>query len=255
MSTEANAPASPTAQTLPPQNQANPAAPAVDPSFQRPPVGAPGGPPIPPTIPLTVDEYQRLRGLESQFAEFQRQQAAALEAEQARQNELLAQKGQIEEAFTSERNSWQAKLQKQQDEFQRLRESYHGEKLGAVLSEATAGCVFAGPDDASRAEAARMLRDILRNELDVAQGPDGSVVVVDKASRRPAAEVLPQRLSDPKLAFFFASRNQGGGSGTDGTRPPANPQQPQPGSLDAIAASFRERQGQYPAFGLAPKPN
>lgn len=260
MSTEATANPTPTATPAPNATVTagyppapNQAAPQPSPDFQRPPVGAPGGPPIPPTVPLTVDEYQRLRGLESQFAEFQRQQQAAIEAEQAKANELLAAKGQVEEAFTAERANWQTKLQKQQEEYQRLRESYHGEKVDAVLADALSGVVFAGPDDASRAEAARLLRKILRDELDAVPSPDGAVSVVDKASRRPAADVIRERLSDPKLAFFLASRN-GGGSGTDGTRPPANAPY-QPGSLDAIAASYRAAQGQYPAFGLGPRSN
>lgn len=249
-----------TAATTPTAPQTNgQAAPAqqaqatVDPSFQRPPVGAPGGPPIPPTIPLTVEEYQRLRGLEGQLAEYQRTQQAAMEAAEAARLKALADKGQVEEALEQQRKTWEQKHAEATTRYSQLEQQVFGERKEAVLSEAMNGRQWYGETPEQRAATAGMARRLLQDEFETVRDASGALVVREKASGRPAAEVIRERLDSPSFAVFLAPTTRGG-SGVDASRPPAPQQsQSQPGSLEAIAAQFQAARGENPGMGLAPK--
>lgn len=225
------------------------AAPPPSGAFQRPPTGAPGGFPAPQTVTVPLDVWQETNSYKHKFAEFEAQRNAAVEAEAQKAIRAMAEKGQIEQAFDEHRKLYATKEQEAQQRYAALAESYNGEKINAELATATSGVRFASD------EAARVFRASVRDLLTVVENPDGSKVVVDRVGRRPAADVIRERLSDPSLAFYLAPSTTRGGAGTDGTRPPANEPHAAPGSLDAIAAEYQARQGQYPAFGLAPKPN
>jgi hypothetical protein len=238
-------------------NQAAPApAPHVD--FTKPPAApgeqrtAPAPPAAAPTVQLTMEQAQHYMGLERRLAEIE--QAKQAEIEQAKQAELLAmaKAGDSERALEETRKIG---LQKEADAVKRYKEleaQVFEEKTDAVLSSALNGQVFAGQDDAARAAAAKMLKTILRGDIEAARdAATGSVVVRDKASGRPAADVLRERLSDPSLAFFFAP-NSRGGTGGDGTRMPAAKDATKPGSLEAFAAQYKAAQGPYASMGLRP---
>ena len=229
-------------------NTPAPDAPAPNPAFQQPPAGPgenrekPAAPAPPPTVPLTVDEYNRLRGLETQLSQFQAEKQAAIDAKEKERIQALADAGKVKEALEA-REKWfaekQAEAAKKHSE---LETQYFGEKINAALYEATSGLSFASD------HAAGMCRQLLRDQLEARREADGSIKVIDKASGRPAADVLRERLSDESLAFFFKPTTRGG-SGSDGARHPAPPQQPpQPGSLDAIADAWKA--GQTEGFGL-----
>lgn len=227
----------PPASTPPPQ---------PSPDFQRPPVGAPGGPPIPPTIPLTVDEFQRLRGIESQFAEFQKQRQAEIEAKETERLRVLAEKGQVEEAFKQHREMHEKKLAEEQARYASLESSLLSREKATVLAEALMGRSFASE------EASTQLRQLLDMRFEASRNAAGQIEVREKGSLRPAADVMKEVIASPSYAHFFAASSSGG-SGSDGSRPPAPPQQPPAaGSLDAIVADWKSRQGQYQSFGLNP---
>lgn len=193
--------------------------PAAD--FTRPPVGAPGGPPIPPTVPLTVEEYQRLRGVERQLSEFQAAQAKALEEKEQARLQVMAEKGKVQEAFEESRKSWEAKLAEQSAKHAALEELIGNERKAATIAEAFHGREFLGETPEQRASTAAMVRRLLQDEFEVGRDASGVFVVRDKASGRPAAEVIRERLDSPQFALFFRPSTSGG-SGTDGTRPPAS---------------------------------
>ena len=220
--------------------------------FARPPVGAPGGPPAPPTIPLTVEEYQRLRSLEKQLEEFQRLQQSALEAKEAERLRLLAEKGQIEEALAQQRTAWEQKHTEVLSRYTQLEHQVHAERKNTAIVEAFHGRSFVGETPEQRSATAAMVRRLLQEDFETTRDATGALVVREKVTGRLAADVLRERLDSPQFAIFFAPSSRGG-SGADGTRPPANPQSTQPGSLDAIAADWRNRQTQYQSFGLRPK--
>ena len=230
------------------QTAAAETAPAPNAAFQQPPAGPgenrekPAAPAPPSTVPLTVDEYNRLRGLETQLAQLQRDQQAALDAKEAERIQALADAGKVKEALEAKEKQWSEKESKAINEYKALETQVFGEKINTALHEATSGLSFAND------HAGQMCRQLLRDQLEARREADGSIKVYEKGGHRPAAEMLRERLSDPSLAFFFAPTTRGG-SGSDGARHPAPPQQPpQPGSLDAIAEAWRA--GQTEGFGL-----
>lgn len=242
MSTEAT-PASPPA--APAQAQQ----PAVNRDLTQPPVGSQV--PNSPTIPLTVDEYQRLIGLQSQLAQIQAEQRAALEEKEQAKLKALAEKGQVEEAFGQFRTTWEAKVAEQAKKYNDLEASLLGEKKLAVLSSAFAGRQFAGETPDQQNIAAGQLRQLLESQYEAVRDASGQIVVRDKVSLRPATDAVKEALASPHYAHFFAPTSRGG-TGSDGSRPPAAQQQPTaPGSLEDIAAKFREaQQGVSRSFGV-----
>jgi hypothetical protein len=197
------------------------------------------------------DEYQRLRLLEKQLDEFQKLQQATLDAKEAERLRALAEKGQIEEALAQQRSAWEQKHAEALSRHTQLEQQVYSERKNAVISEAFSGLAFVGDTPEQRAGTAAMVRRLLQDDFETTRDACASLVVRDKVSGRPAPEVLRERLSTPQFAIFFA-RSSRGGSGSDGSRPPANPLPSQPGSLEAIVSNWRNRQTQYQAFGLRP---
>lgn len=223
------------------------AAPQPDPTFQRPPVGSPERP-APQTVTIPLDVWQETASYKHKLAEFEAQQRAALEAEQQKALLAMAQKGEVEQALEKQREHLLAKEREAQARYAALQESYNAEKINAELATATSGVRFASD------EAARVFRASVRDLLTVVDNPDGSKSVVDRVGRRPAADVIRERLSDPSLAFYLAADSRGG-AGTDGTRPPANPPQGPPSLLDEMLAARDAQPALFGGIGLGPKSN
>lgn len=223
-----------------------------NPAFQRPPVGAPGGPPIPQTVPVTVDEYKRLRDIEYQLNEFQRNQQAALEAKEQERIKALAEKGQIEEALNQTRASWEQKHNEALTRYTQLEQQIFGERRNSAIASAFQGRDFVGQSPDQKAATAAMLQRLIEDKFETTRdGASGALVVREKGTGRPASEVLRSLLDSPEYALFFMPTVRGG-SGSDAFRAPAPPPNspPQPGSLEAIAAEMRAKQGKYEAFGF-----
>ena len=220
--------------------------------FAHPPVGAAGGPSAPPTIPLSVEEYQRLRALEHQLEEVRKVQHATLEAKEADRLRALAEKGQVEEALEQQRKAWEQKHGEAVNRYSQLEQQVHAERRNMAIAEAFQGRVFVGETSEQRAGTAAMVRRLLQEEFEAGRDASGVLVVREKVTGRPATEVLRERLDSPSFAIFFAPTTRGG-SGSDGSRPPANLQSTPPGSLDSIVSEWRNRQSQYQSFGLHPK--
>jgi hypothetical protein len=214
---------------------------------------APPAPPAPTTVPLSVEEYQRLRSLEKQLEEFQKLQQCALEAKEAERLRLLAEKGQIEEALAQQRTAWEQKHAEVLSRYSQLENQVHTERKNMAIVEAFHGRSFVGETTEQRNATAAMVRRLLEDDFETTRDAGGALAVREKLTGRPAFDVLRERLESPQFALFFAPYSRGG-SGADGTRPPASPQLSQPGSLDAIVADWRNRQTQYQSFGLRPKP-
>jgi hypothetical protein len=238
--------------------------PAAHPDFAKPPA-QPGEQRVAPaaakeapaataqTVPFTLDQVQRFVSLERELNEIKAAKQAELDAKEQERILALAKAGDSEKALEETRKIGQQREADALKKYKDLEAIVFDEKTDATLSSALNGCVFAGQDDAARSSAAKMLKTILRGDIEaVRDSATGSVVVRDKASGRPAADVLRERLSDPTLAFFFAPTTRGG-SGGDGTRTPATKDAPQSGSLEAIAAQYKTAQGQYSAIGLGPR--
>lgn len=204
------------------------------------------------TVPLSVEEYQRLRSLEKQIDEFQKLQQTALEAKEAERLRLLAEKGQVEEALAQQRMAWERKHSEALNRYSELERQVHAERTATAIAEALHGRTFVGDTAEQRGAAAAMVRRLLQDDFETARDAAGALVVREKQTGRPAAEVLRERLDSPQFAIFFAPSSRGG-AGADASRPSPNAQPGQPGSLSAIAAEWWNRQTQYQSFGLRPK--
>ena len=202
-------------------------------------------------VSLTAEEYRRLRSLENQLREHQRLQEAAVEAKEAERLRALAEKGNVEEALAQQRTAWERKHAEAQARYASLERQVLDERKAAAIAEAFHGRSFVGETAEQKAEAASMVRRLLRDEFETVRDASGALVVREKSTGRPAAEAIAERLDSPRYAIFFAPSARGG-AGTDGARPFAAPTPAKPGSLEAIASQWKDRQNQYQSFGLHP---
>jgi len=247
MSSEANAG---TPNAAPQETQQSP---SVNPTFQQPPVGSPDRP-APQLVTVALDQLQRYVGLERELNDFRTAQQAAMEAEQQKAIRAMAEKGQIEQALEQQKQIWAQKEQETSSRLAAFQQRYNAEKVNATLAQSLGGITFAGDDEAARGEAARMFAANIKDSLEVIENSDGSTSVVEKVSRRPAADLIRERLSDPKLAFFLAASARGG-AGTDGGRPPATQTNQPPSLLDEMVAQRNATPTLFAGVGLKPKFN
>ena len=197
------------------------------------------------------DDRQRLRALEARLQEFQRQQEAALELKENERLRALAEKGQIEEALDQQRRSWEQKHAEAVSRYTLLEQQVFGERKSAAIAEALQGRAFVGESPEQKAAAAAMVRRLLQDEFETVREASGALTVRERATGRPAAEALRERLDSPTFAIFFAPTSRGGAGG-DASRPYVAPRGAQPGSLEAIVGQWRDRQSQFQSFGLHP---
>lgn len=217
------------------------------------PIHNPSEPASAASIALSVEEYQRLKGLESQVDELRSARTTELEAKEAERIKALAERGRIEEALSQQRQALEAKLGESAARFAELERQIFDERKNAVIAQAFAGRAFVGDSPERQAEAAMQVRALLESRFETVRDASGALVVRDKASGRPAADVIRETLDSASYAHFFAPSSRGGAGG-DATRSSPRPQPPRPGSLDFIAAEFKARQASYGAFGMHPIP-
>lgn len=102
-----------------------------------------------------------------------------------------------------------------------------------------------------------MVRKLLELEIESVIGPEGAPITRDRTTLRPAADYLKERLtsSESEFAAFLAPNKPSGGSGTDGTRPPATPNTPPPVAMspDETVKAWQATKQSVPSFGLFPQ--
>lgn len=215
---------------------ANPTTPAVEPA-------AASTPPAAQTVTLAAEEVQRLRDLESKWLK-------DVEAKEAQRLQALAEKGQVQEALNQQNQAWQRKQAEAEARFADLERRVLNDRRDAAIADALRGRTFVGDSAERKAEAATMVQQLLANDFEAARNADGTYAVREKATGRPAAEALAERLDSPRFALFQAASSKGG-AGAGGDKPPAGSgEEPKPGSLEAIAAAWKERQAT--GIGLGP---
>jgi hypothetical protein len=213
-----------------------PAAPTPAPVAATPPA-----PPAasPPTIPLTVEEYQRLRETERRLGEFQAEKARELQDKESARLKALADKGESDKALAEQRATYEARVQEASDRYANLESLYLGEKKANVIGDALAGIKFVSPD------AERDARAKLAVAVTAARDAAGTIVVRDPTGR-PAADVIREALASPAYAHFLAADARGGthrgSAATTAADPPAapTPEQRQAASLAAVLKAQRD---------------
>ena len=230
---------------------ANPGAPAAPtngppppahPDLSRPPAEQPRA--AAPTIYMTPEQYAAQQAEMSRLQGVEAAVRAQMEAAENARLKALAEKGQIEEAFTQNRKTYEETVAKERAERLQTETAWFAEKTSSAIASALNGRSFAGSDPAATAA---LVRRLLEGEIETVRDPQGTPLTRSRADLRPAADYLKARLDSPEFAVFFAPQSRGG-SGGDGTRPAGTPQPQAPGSLEAIAARFKEQV--RPGFGL-----
>ncbi|MEO6810625.1 MAG: hypothetical protein ABI353_16030 [Isosphaeraceae bacterium] len=215
---------------------ATPPAPTPAPS---PAVPAPPAPPA--LVSLPPEEVHRLYGVARQFEEFQAKQAEAVEAQKQQALIAQAQKGEIEQAFNSYKTDADQRVAT-------LQTTLLNRERSLVVASALTGVAFASE------AAAADVRELLGLRVEAALGSDGSPVIRDKATGRPASETIREWLASPSAAHYLKPATTGGNGPTGGHRPAPAPagDGPEPANLgEAIVALFQQQQ-QAVKPGLTP---
>jgi hypothetical protein len=203
------------------------------------------------TVALSAEEYQRLRDAASQLEELRSLKAAEIDAKESERQRVLAEKAELEAALDQNRRNWEQKLNETTSKFTDLERQIFQERRAAVIAQAFAGRSFVGETAERKAETASQVRSLLESRFETVRESSGGLVVRDKITGRPAADVIREALDSPSFAHFFAPTSRGG-AGSDGSRSPVHRPAPAPGSLEQIAEEFKARQSRYGAFGLYP---
>lgn len=238
------APAAPATSPAQSAAQQQPAAPPVHPDLQRPPSAVN-------TQAVAVDELQALRTAQQELAAIRAAQQVTAEQEAQRHFQSKAKEDPLS-ALDLQRAHFEKLLGEERQVKERLEAERLNERRDLVLNATLAGVTFAGDTPEEKATTAAYLRRIIQDDFEAIRNASGQIEVREKVSGRPAADVLRERLSSKQLALFLAPATRGG-SGTDGSRVPGNPQAPeQLNDIQRQQLAFMQSRQQYPAFGLVP---
>jgi len=120
-------------------------------------------------------------------------------------------------ALEAQRQSWETKLGEAQTSFNKVRDLYHGKAKAEALTGPLAGIEFAGDKPEVKAVAALQFRSLVEPRFETFEDQQGNLIVREKGSGRPAADVMKELINAPEYQHFFSPKSRGG-SGTDGTR-------------------------------------
>lgn len=183
-----------------------------------------------PKITLSVEEYQRLAALQSKLAEIELEKTREIEAKEQARIQALADKGEVEKAITAQRESFEAKLREAKERADALERERLADRKAAVINEALMGVEFMSQ------AAARDARLIHESRFEAARDANGQVVVRDKATLRPAAEVIREWLASQDESGHYRKSSSAGGAGAKG----GESRTPTPGVAEK-PASFLEQ--------------
>lgn len=231
-----------TAQTQPNNGNGNGNAPSMPaslsphPDLATPPA-KPGDAPRVAPIWVAPDDWTAQQGELQKLRSYKAEQDRVAEVKEQERIRLMAEKGQLKEAFDLQEANHAKKLHEYATQAKQIETEWLDEKRTAAISEAMTGRTFTGADPA---KTAAMVRRLLEGEVEAIRDDRGRPVIRDKATLKPASEFLKERLESPEFAVFFAATNRGG-SGTDGARPAAaTPKNGDPNS--AFAAAYLAKQ-------------
>lgn len=233
-----NAPAADLTAPAPPKMPAPLSTPAATPhpDLATPPA-KPGDPPRVAPIWVAPDDWTAQQGELQKLRSFKAEADRLGEAKEQERIRLMAEKGQIEEAFKLQEANHAKKLAEYAGQAKQIETEWLGEKRVAAINEALQGRTFTGVDPA---KTAKLVRSLLEQEVEAVRDDRGRPVIRDRQTLKPANEFLKERLDSEDFSIFFAATNRGG-SGADASRPAATPKNPgDPNS--AFAAAFLKAQ-------------
>ena len=175
----------------------------------------------PPTTPvmiqITTEEYRQSLERDRKLADIEAQRRRDEEAKEAARLKAIAEKGDYERAMTELRTGLEAKAAKEAE----LRAAAEAKLLDREKDLVIAASL-AGTDWRSEL-AAKDAMTILRDRFEAATDSAGNVAVVEKSTRRPAAEVLAQWKVSPAADHFVRPTSQGGAGATGSNNPGSAP--------------------------------
>jgi hypothetical protein len=188
--------------------------------------------------------YQAWLAEREEAARFRADFAKQMEAKEAERLDALAKAGKWQESHEALRKEAESGKREWQSKYEQLDSRVLAKVRDATIAEALNGRSFAGDP----VKTAALVRRLLADEIEASRDAQGNEIVYDRMTRRPAVDYLKERLESPEFSVFFAPNNRGG-AGTDGTRSAGSPQPIQPGSVEAIAARYKEQVSS--GFGLS----
>jgi hypothetical protein len=199
-------------------DEPQPTTPPAHPDFAKPP--AVQGENRQANIWVPPDVWAQQQQQIQELRQWKDQHDKVLEAKENERLKIMAEKGQIEQAFTESNAAHDKRLTEVKAQLDQRERAWLDEKRNQAINEAMTGRIFVGQDDNARTRTAAMVRTLLEREVEAVIGPSGAPIVRDRTTLRPAAEYLRERLTAPdsEFAVLLAPSKSGGGAGTDGTR-------------------------------------
>lgn len=231
---------------VPQQNQQQTPPPA-DPQGQgqTPPPAQQGQAAPEPRIYLSPDEYAALVRDREQFNAFKSAQQLQQEAAENARLQALAAKGEVETAFNQYRELSESKVKAAEERAARLEAERLDEKVDLSLSDLLLGVKFVSP------HAAAQMKQALKGRLVAERTEAGAVIIRDRVTRRPAAEVVGEWVKSEEFSHFLDPRSRGGSGATAsaGNAGSAQIEQPaQPANLgEAIVMQWQQREAANPS--------
>lgn len=194
------------------------------------------------------------KAMQDELAQYKAlRETQAKEAEKARIRELQKQaKDDPLAALDAQRAALEAEIRSREERIQAMENDRLAERLEAEIDSVLSTYQLAGDTPEERAYYRTILKDHLRPQFVAEKTPAGNITVRERVSYRPADAVLHERLRGKSLALFLAPTTRGG-SGSDGTRPPATTQQPELNEIQRQQVAYMKSLSQYPAIGFGPK--
>lgn len=207
------------------EKPANAPAPQAQPSNSTPP------PPAGRSISLTEAEYRALFGERERRMELEREKQTQIDQAEADKLRALAEKGQFADALKQHQEKSRREYERIVAERDSIQRRYLDREKSLAVNDATAGVAFLSEF------AAKQARQILESRFETVVDPQGGdVQVVDRVSRRAAADVAREWLGSVEAAHFLAPKGKGGSP-----EKPGNPQADAPVETEPSNLTFEQQ--------------
>jgi hypothetical protein len=205
--------------------------PATPPPTPPPAAPPPAAPAAPAMVPLTVEEYQRLRGLEREIADTRAEKARQVEEAERQRSLAIAAKEGAEKGLEAERTRLEAKIAETNTRYADLERQYLTEKKALAIADALSGVKFIS------SEAERQMRQLLEPQFAATRDAAGQPVVRDATTGRPAADVIKEAIASKGYDHFLDPATRGG-SGAGATN---RPEPARVANGDRVAQQLRDQ--------------
>lgn len=191
---------------------------------------APVQPQNPPAVTVTADDYRAFLKTQQELIDLRASQQAAIDAANAKANEAKIKAGQIEEGLKAEQSRYEAKLAEKDAQLAASEGERLNDRFEAVVSQSLSTATYADEF------AAEQVRAIIGPRFEAVRDPSTrKIVVQEKGTFRPAADVIKEWLASPQAHRFLRATNTGGVAVGGNNPSPTGAQGAQPRNLGEAA--------------------